>query len=1021
MRSSDVVSRYFDELRRRAPLDVVAQRLGMTLQRRGSRLVASCPSPSHRDSTPSWSADIGRGAWYCHGCKVGGDVVHLVEFAQTGSVRNGAEADARDWIAREVAGMPALAEQLRPLSQEQREQIERQRQERAELAQVYRLMTGLFHRALKQHNELLDALGRRYGLTVDTIDHFRVGWAPDHVGPLLGELQQRGVPRETLLATGLWSPTHDGLRAWFRNRLVFPVWDGSGQVSTLIARRVDAAFELPDEWLTPPLRPGDEPPKHLRPLGPADKRPWVSSLVGGGELFVAQQPRQAELPDAATLIIVEGITDALAAWQAGSASVAVLTTALANNCLPQALAHARRADRVVVVSDADAPGRAGALATAEAIEAAGVTTRLVTLDGDDGRDLTDVLRDAGLAAAAATLRELVTVSDETLPMAHRILAIDPATTAAEFVELMPELADHLSWRPRPMLEAVYFPLLKQHLGKELITSVMLRELQRLIKSRRSVHDPTGAAGDPDRGPQRKRKYRIQANHVQLTDVVNETWEAILAANRPPTVFQKSGVLVRLKRAEDQARAFSPPQIVALNQRAVFGLMARVATWYHMEADGFHDSSPSVDASYDLIENPRRELPPLESVEMVPVFGAGGELVSRSGYHPSEQMWLENQLEHQLASVPSAPTADQVDQARGLLVDELLGEFPFVHQADRCHALALLLLPFCRRLIAGVTPLHLVEAPTPGSGKSLLANLLSVMATGYVANARTLPKSEDDMRKGITAELLTGRPLVLFDNADTTRGPLDSPAIAAVLTTGWWTDRVLGRSEITTLPNRAVWLLTGNNVSLSMELARRSVRIRIDPGVDRPWQRAGFRHPHLIGWATEHRAELVHAALTLVANWIARGSRPGNQSLGSFEAWAGVMGGICSAAGVPGFLGNLDQLYEAADAEGAMWRLFISAWWEVHGSKPVSTGDLAELCRDNDLMPSVLGDGNERSQSTRLGKALGKAIDRVFMTYKIELRRDKKEKRNFYGLVEIDDGAEDSLPEFLHDGESEVPF
>jgi len=55
--------------------------------------------------------------------------------------------------------------------------------------------------------------------------------------------------------------------------------------------------------------------------------------------------------------------------------------------------------------------------------------------------------------------------------------------------------------------------------------------------------------------------------------------------------------------------------------------------------------------------------------------------------------------------------EQVARARALLVDELLVDFPFVKESDRAHAVAAILLPFLRRMIGGLAPIHLIEAPT----------------------------------------------------------------------------------------------------------------------------------------------------------------------------------------------------------------------------------------------------------------------------------------------------------------------
>jgi hypothetical protein len=179
-----------------------------------------------------------------------------------------------------------------------------------------------------------------------------------------------------------------------------------------------------------------------------------------------------------------------------------------------------------------------------------------------------------------------------------------------------------------------------------------------------------------------------------------------------------------------------------------------------------------------------------------------------------------------------------------------------------------------------------------------------------------------------------------------------------------------------------------------------VRIRIDAGTDRPWRRAAFKHPDLLRWLRRERGAVIHAALTLIQNWLAKGRPAGKERLGSFESWAEVMGGILDAAGVEGFLGNLDSLHEAADEEGALWRDFVAVWWVTHQDRPVCVADLLSLCQSADLMTSVIGEGTEKSQVTKLGTALQSARDRVFGEHRVRTVRDPRMKRSHYRLEPV---------------------
>jgi len=104
------------------------------------------------------------------------------------------------------------------------------------------------------------------------------------------------------------------------------------------------------------------------------------------------------------------------------------------------------------------------------------------------------------------------------------------------------------------------------------------------------------------------------------------------------------------------------------------------------------------------------------------------------------------------------------------------------------------------------------------------------------------RDEDEWRKRITARLLQGTPLILIDNV---RSRLDSAALSAALTSEIWEDRVLGFSKTAAVPVKCTWVATANNPSLSLEVARRTVSIRLDSEVERPWERTNFKHPHLL--------------------------------------------------------------------------------------------------------------------------------------------------------------------------------
>jgi hypothetical protein len=483
------------------------------------------------------------------------------------------------------------------------------------------------------------------------------------------------------------------------------------------------------------------------------------------------------------------------------------------------------------------------------------------------------------------------------------------------------------------------------------------------KTESGTHKPIGFVL-PD-GP----RPQLRADDGDLARAVSRAWEILIAANQPPWLFRTAGCATWVVRDDDGL-----PMAKPLTDDRLRPVLAQLADWRKLSRNGdVVPAHPPLPVIKSILATPDPALPVLTGIVTTPVFGREGELITEPGYHPAARLLYDPPKGFVLPAVPTKPTQSDIAVARSLLLDDLLGDFPFTGEAERAHALALLLIGFVRAMIDGPTPLHLVEKPTQGTGATLMVDVMSVIAIGCRASVMVEGSDDEEWRKRLTAKLRQIPSVVLIDNL---RRPLDSSALAAALTAPFWEDRILGVSETTRLPIRCIWIATGNNAELSGEMARRLVRIRLDARVDQPWRRSGFRHPDLMGWVHANRADLVAACLTLCRAWIAAGMPHGVKNIGSFENWAAVMGGMLDAIGVAGFLGNIDEMLEASDGEGAVWRVFVGQWWDRFGTAEVGTSGLYDLAV-NCEPPLPLGTGGDRSQRTRLGKALARMRDRVF--------------------------------------------
>lgn len=492
------------------------------------------------------------------------------------------------------------------------------------------------------------------------------------------------------------------------------------------------------------------------------------------------------------------------------------------------------------------------------------------------------------------------------------------------------------------------------------------ELQRIVESVKRY--PPGDARGQGTLPE------IDVTIGDLRKLSDLAWAAIAIKNHPEHLFRYGGVPARVERDDSGAMVIRD----LTNDRMRYEL-ARSAQWHSWKkGDGDLQKrpvAPPMDVVRDVLARPEPPLPILHRVVAAPVAAPDGSIVTEPGYHRGARVFFDSRG-LTFPTVSPSPSKAELNRAKALILADLLGDFPFCGPADLANTVAQLILPFIRDMIDGPTPLHLIEKPSPGTGASLLVEMISMIATGGPAGVLTEGNDEDEWRKRVTAALLSGAAILVVDNL---RGQLDSASLAAAITADVWTDRLLGQSRTIRIPVRVVWVATGNNPSLSSELARRSVSIRLDAKQDRPWERTEeeFRHPNLRVWVREHRGELVWAVLTLIRAWVSAGRpREGSVRLGMFESWSETIGGVLRVVDIPGFLDNRRDFYDRADLEGEKWRDFIAAWWESFRGETVGTTRLFSLTSVVEA-PCDLGRGGDQSQRVRLGNAIRSAVDRRF--------------------------------------------
>jgi len=434
----------------------------------------------------------------------------------------------------------------------------------------------------------------------------------------------------------------------------------------------------------------------------------------------------------------------------------------------------------------------------------------------------------------------------------------------------------------------------------------------------------------------------------------------------------------------------PSRIVSKGDRRSIGTvglaemrlyMADNAHWRKKSQGQVYDASPPKGHIEALLAHADLGLPVLRRFADVPCCVGGGEVVSTRGFDKASGLYLEPSRKWDIAPWAIDPSIVDMERSRSMLLEDVLGDFPFVGEPDIANALAFLIGIVSRNMIDGPVPHFMISKPTPGTGATLLTEVLTCIGLGSPVNAVTFSRSEEELEKKIASMLLRGQPVIFFDNVSRR---IDSSSLAAAVTSREFTIRILGKTETADVPVYCSWISSGNNPTVSNEMARRTLRIHLDASVERPQDRdpGRFRHPDLMQWAKANADELLSAVICLV-RWWAKQGRPAPTSgarLGMFESWLHVAGGVLESCNVKGLLDNQGSLYEESDSEGNAWREFVTAWWDEHREAEVSARVLMTMETTEDVLP--LRGNTEVAKRTSLGKLLSSQKGRIYDGMKI---------------------------------------
>ena len=283
-------------IRDRSPIDEVVGEYVQLKNAGGGQRKGLCPF--HDEKTPSFHVTPSKGFFHCFGCQTGGDVIAFVMKIDHLTFTETVEKLA-DRIGYQLT-YEAGSTSAQPTGK------------RSRLVAANAAAARFFQEQLKSQDAIVgrDFLEKR-GLSGEAIKSFEVGYAPKEWDTLTKALRGEGFTIEELTIVGLVKEGQRGPIDRFRNRLIWPIRDITGDVVGFGARKLASDEE-------------DNGPKYLNtPETPIYKK---SQLLYGLDRAKKEIAKQRQV------VVVEGYTDVMAAHLAGvTTAVATCGTAFGDD------------------------------------------------------------------------------------------------------------------------------------------------------------------------------------------------------------------------------------------------------------------------------------------------------------------------------------------------------------------------------------------------------------------------------------------------------------------------------------------------------------------------------------------------------------------------------------------------------------------------------------------------------------------------------------------------------------------
>ena len=471
---------------------------------------------------------------------------------------------------------------------------------------------------------------------------------------------------------------------------------------------------------------------------------------------------------------------------------------------------------------------------------------------------------------------------------------------------------------------------------------------------------------------------------QSINAVLQMNDAVLRARDHRAIFHRDHTVCRLRIARDGHVSIAPvtPRFLQLH-------LSRSADFYKQRGDGLIQTHPDLAIAHALLAAADElGLPHLEGFVRTPTYRPDLSLIHESGYDHSTGLYYVVPPDLRQLTIPSRPNAFAIRQATDRL-QQPFSEFAYKDRPSATnHLAATLALLFIHRI--GRAPMYCIRAAQQAAGKTLLSQSIPAihLGTDIPSHSLPLPHSEE-WRKLLLSIGITGAPVTLFDNCT---HKIESAVLAQLLTGNGIEGRLLRTNTIQTVSSRMLLIANGNNLSVGADMRRRTVWSVLETSSPTPLKGQQFRCHPFLQYLRRNRRTLFEAALTLTEGWVAAGCPPPTNVpiIANFESFCETVGGVLEFAGIPGFLGNFDEMFDEVDPTEDAWEFFLTALFEVMGSHLMTSRELLNTVSQvpalRDAVPEEIEPSVKANSPQRVGTELNKFEGRRFGISRVRILR-----------------------------------